>query len=946
MATLPRFFLSMLLIGAGDSFSPLTNMISPLSVIKSNNNIIPTQQLNARNSDITRNGNHLSRHSNDSNVRHHGTPKRVPQNKRTAIRWVIQGVERCLATEEEEVSSENNKRGGGGKSYKRRIDASLVDALYLMVNANCQKDVLDAEKRVQVLMKNPKEFPTEVNERVIKATAMAGLSSLSLTLLKACLHQKDSDTVPSPMAYTAVLNALRKNGRIDRLEETLADLAGASRRVSHTTGKKGAGIEIDIVAFNTYLAAICDAAINEVPFPSASSSSTMDDNDDDILGFNFTSLTNHSTSTSSEKYLYKALNLLRGDAARTRFALEKDPDEYSYNSVLNAAAKCSNSDENDHFSKSIMLSCLRGMKKRGLQADILTYNARIQAALAQTDGEEAVIRIIDQLLSDNGVEPDRYTINFMLKPFIKSGRKDEIWSILIDFYDKYVGSNGKIISSAFEAFLTTIVQTGEIEFAREIFQYFFLPRPKPKQNKRFQMSQTVHVMGEEEQLQQEDDSMNRDSVSTMLPSMTYPSGSTGRQNRPSPRTRHFNVLLGGYSKAYQSAVSRHGKSRVLTTAKKDDTDTTKEELENFPNNITMPDIQKAYELLDVMLSIGVPLDGFSITSLMSLPYSTSEDITSLLTRIEPEMMVEFNPAAYRSIISAYGKAGDPSSACWMFEEMTQSCGRNQGNNVGNWNVLLGSLAKGCVGTGGTSDDALLDIPNSIASRARRNLQSQSSVDGTENQLISLINGQTCLDASMTMLATMRRGIVLPEGYKAPRPNSQSYCLIVSGIYGSASSEANSDLALELFREAMKEGVAADGRFLNAVLRCFGDDIEGALTAWKTEVGPAAAAYERISKNRGTNIIAAYNGLMHVCGSAIRPDVATRIAYAMTKAGVEPSEVTLNSYHAGKRVALGGKDDGKNMGLRNQYESLLSVECTKYSTKDKRRAGDRKIRIIF
>jgi hypothetical protein len=145
------------------------------------------------------------------------------------------------------------------------------------------------------------------------------------------------------------------------------------------------------------------------------------------------------------------------------------------------------------------------------------------------------------------------------------------------------------------------------------------------------------------------------------------------------------------------------------------------------------------------------------------------------------------------------------------------------------------------------------------------------------------------------------------------------------------------------------GVTPDGRFLNAVLRCFGDDIEAALAAWKTDIGPAAASQQRNGK---INLQQAYNGLMHVCGRALRPDIGVRVAYAMNKAGVEPTEVSLNCYKSGKRVALEGVTgiSKRALGLTNQYENLLSVECTKYNTrkwdKSKRRAGDKKIRIIL
>ena len=82
------------------------------------------------------------------------------------------------------------------------------------------------------------------------------------------------------------------------------------------------------------------------------------------------------------------------------------------------------------------------------------------------------------------------------------------------------------------------------------------------------------------------------------------------------------------------------------------------------------------------------------------------------------------------------------------------------------------------------------------------------------------------------------------------------------------------------------------------------------------------------------------------------DIGVRVAYAMNKAGVEPTEVSLNCYKSGKRVALEGMTgiSKRALGLTNQYENLLSVECTKYNTrkwdKSKRRAGDKKIRIIL
>eukprot|EP00985_Skeletonema_marinoi_P003042 scaffold1267_cov117-Skeletonema_marinoi.AAC.2 len=790
----------------------------------------------------------LQLHARNNNQRKNNTPRRSPPNRRMSIKWVIQGIEKVLA-EECEPSSSNH--GGKPKySYKRRIDASLVDALYLMANANSQKDVLDAEKRIKVLLKNPSEFPVEVTERAIRATSVAGLS-LSVHLLKLLLRGDNVTALPSSIAYISVLSFLRKIGRIDRLEDTLAELASVSRRIQVKNPSQSG---VDIVAFNTYLGAIFDAAAAGRPFLSSC------DNESEMLDsnlFNFTNFNNTlDGTTSSEKYLYKGLNLLRGDAARKKFALEGDPDIYSFNSLLTAVAKCAKPGCN---LLSITDSCLLTMKKQGIECDTLTYNARIQAAIAANE-EDRAIQLIDELLASPKLDADRYTINLALVPFVNSGRKGQMLTLMRDFYEMNAGKNNRIILSAFEAFLNTLVKNDEVELARDVFDAFFLSIPK--------------------------DRMQLTGI------------------RPNPTTKHFNIMLGGYSRT--------------------------------------GDALKAFELFDTMLDIGVALDGFTVTSLMTHPISP-EKITSLLVQVETERAM-LNPAAYRSIIGAYGDAGDAASACWMFLEMGRAC-QKRGRGAESWNVLLGALARGCTGD---KVSTALDIYGSFA--AKRGNEDLDVEELASDEFISLVDGMSCLDASFTILDMMRSGNQTSLLMQSPKPNSQGYCLLASALSGFGTSASQADRALTLFRDAMKQGgVNPDGRFLNAILRCFGDDIEAALAAWKTDVGPAAASQQG---NGNINLQQAYNGLMHVCGRALRPDIATRIAYAMNKAGVEPTEVSLNCYMSGKRVAMEGKtgNSKKGLGLTNQYENLLSVECTKYNTrkwdKSKRRAGDKKIRIIL
>ena len=315
------------------------------------------------------------------------------------------------------------------------------------------------------------------------------------------------------------------------------------------------------------------------------------------------------------------------------------------------------------------------------------------------------------------------------------------------------------------------------------------------------------------------------------------------------------------------------------------------------------------------------------------------------TSIEPELRADLSPAAYRSIISAYGNAFDPSSACWVFFGEMRQANDKRGLTVDSWNVLLGALAKGTV------DDKQMIINPMNSAAAQRN--GERSISNTEylgsNEIFSLVEGKICDNASLCILEAMRNGTSFQSSsqmWTAPKPNSQTYCQVASA---QKTLKSNPAMANKLFKYAKEDRAHVDGRFLNALLRLYGDDIEAAVLAWKGGLASAAVGVDATKRN--ANLAAAYNGLMHVCGRALKPDVALRLSYAMKKAGVEPNEVCLNSYNSGKRIALHGGDTntrrlGFQQGFKEQFESLLTVECTKYSTKDKKRASDKRIRIIL
>ena len=85
------------------------------------------------------------------------------------------------------------------------------------------------------------------------------------------------------------------------------------------------------------------------------------------------------------------------------------------------------------------------------------------------------------------------------------------------------------------------------------------------------------------------------------------------------------------------------------------------------------------------------------------------------------------------------------------------------------------------------------------------------------------------------------------------------------------------------------------------------------------------------------------GEVEVAGKAYRPDIALRIAYAMTKEGLEPTEAALNAYNAGARLRA---MDLEKVRLHSQYEKLLLIECSNYCPNDKRKLNEKRVRIII
>lgn len=528
------------------------------------------------------------------------------------------------------------------------------------------------------------------------------------------------------------------------------------------------------------------------------------------------------------------------------------------------------------------------MLQQDISPDIFAYNARLRAIVkgpkSQQLDQDAIMLWDDHLSKKSTLIPDQYTIDFILPPLLRAGRIGDVEDLL----DRFVSHNSEnIVSDAFAAFFVSLVQDGEIASARAIFEMYMAP-----------------------------------SLSSVVAAIA------GEMRIVRPRTRHFNILLEGYRKQWRLHVTR--KAAAKTDTLEDDSGAT------ILNNV----IHDAWDLFKLMQKSSTKVDAYTITTMMGL-CRTPDELSELLFDAFVNQQIACSGVVARAAISAFGSLRDPSSACWF-------CFRFYGNSrlisVRTINVLMGTFAESA------ASDCSSKLSLSTSAVAHR-LQSQ--IGDTHRRKVDscgFLDGLRYQQAARSLLEEMTR-----QNYFLPKPDSQTFCLTATTLqYGNT----NPSIAVELFRNATIAGIAADGRFINAIFRCFGDDVDAAITAWKGEFRTFCISHDLQDnkspashrRTREMNLVAAYNGLLFVCGRAQRPSIALRVVYAMKKEGLEPSELSLNCYNSGKRRASLTKGVSqswltKKIKLVDPYESLLYVECMKYDINDRRRSGEKRVRII-
>lgn len=208
------------------------------------------------------------------------------------------------------------------------------------------------------------------------------------------------------MAYTSVLNRLRKWKRIDAMRTIL-------QKLSHACKINGKGQTLDIVALNTYLAAICDT------------------------------MKSRNEGEKDVELMREAMDLLYPGVAMDKYSLPV-PDVMSFNTVLNAAAEMKN--------ETLVNEAIRLMKKQGLAADIVTYNAMLKAAPTA----EFKVAVVDEILDKEGLVADRYTIEMALMPLTEEGRIADLLDLLHGFSSSDQPEHS--VQNAFSTFLLALIK--------------------------------------------------------------------------------------------------------------------------------------------------------------------------------------------------------------------------------------------------------------------------------------------------------------------------------------------------------------------------------------------------------------------------------------------------------------------------------------------------------
>lgn len=629
-------------------------------------------------------------------------------------------------------------------------------------------------------------------ERLIKACSIVGLVDISLKLLFHMLLVQNH--VPDSKAYIPLLQCLRKRGQVTKIKYTLDKLSEACQTLSNTT--------VDVVAFNVYLAALCEDVPQE----------------------------GRPTATLPlQQRLQQAIDLLKPGVALKMYNIY--PDVYSYNTVLNAVSQAQGWNNKTSIINSIqkwmsitatnntaitqMKSRIEGRNNGVFSGDIVTINALIRGHIESGDINSALNLIDEHILLDKLDNPspggskkyvaDRFTIDLAIQPLLLHNRTSNVLQLIWNYANSVEARSIAVehsLADIFSAFLTRIsIGARNPALAEKI----------------------LHMMYDE-----------KDS-----------------SNIPPPSTRHYNVVIEGYRRLLSRQTS--SSSAVGEEARSDGIE--------------------AARLWRTMIDRGVLPDKYTFTSAIA-QYSVASDIKE--TWAESVQCLGMHPTEVicTSLISQLGQVGDCSASCAVFDWMLycDKNGRTLPRKLRIWNALLGALVSRKHLSHALNISLTEDVETWL--RYNRTKSQQNILSCLGDQCISKhVSGMKHIDAAKFIFNMMLSGSKTDSSI--PPPDSQTFCLMAAALsrqveqtnlFDGIPEDKHSDRrraiaaeAIELFKLSVQEQIPADGRFLNAIIRCFGGDVSFAIEAWKRDIGRVARAYNRKKKSDGGIINAGTTG---------------------------------------------------------------------------------------
>jgi len=754
------------------------------------------------------------------------------------------------------------------------------------------------------IAKNESQF---VVERLIRACAITGLIGISLeaylVFLERCAadrvkHDDESNYFPSSMCYVPLLQTLRRLGKLSKMEQVISSYDKQYKELQQQLGsqKRNLLAPLNVVAFNVYLAALCEDVSTQFPYNQ---------------GANALQFTN---ATAWRERIDKAINLVRPGISSISCG-GVQPDLYSYNTVLHAVSQL------QIWNKSVLMDEIQQWMKPSLDSspistkgNIVTTNALLRGYVESGDFSKAV-QLFDNMVmvadsktrNCNSPEDqpiyhfkgDRFTVDFAITPLLFFNRTDDVLR-LIEVFAKSpeaTSLDNKKLSDIFAAFLTRIaLHNRSPHVAGKILRSMFL-------------------------------NFNKDNkeISSI---------------RLIPSTRHCNIVIHGYRKLQQQSFAAQPWSPLLTPSLRNQ--------------------RSAGHIWRSMIRFNLPPDKYTVTSMLGLQ-TQSQDIKDIWKyaatyrrKGSNETVVGTSEIVCRSLITELGRVGDASSACSVFDWMW-FCHNRLGRSLPRhkdetWNTLLAALAAREGLNSEIIQEKLSEDMSTWLWAPPGGIIPYTNIPNGTLLISQTLKGMTRIKAVKKVFEIMQMQNQTALAEQIPKPNSQTFCIVAAALARWSDTVTNNDIstvaeAMDLFRVAIKSNIQADGRFVNAILRCFGSDIDSAMNAWKSEIGPAVRACK--DGNLRNNLLASYHGLMTVCGRARRPNLAIRLAYAMNREGLEPNETTFSCYKAGKRMSPDEPNGNLfNNAMARQFERILSVECSKFDVRDKRRLGDRRLKIIY